>query len=76
VSAVVSCPLDVVKTRVINNPTLYRGPNDALAQLVRAEGFSSLWKGLLPTYQRQAVWNFFFWVLLEEAQKRLGLERL
>ena len=36
----------------------------------------ALWKGLLPTYQRQAVWNFLFWVLLEEAQKRLGLERL
>ncbi len=76
ISAVISCPLDVVKTRVINSPTLYAGPNDALMQLVRKEGVLALFKGLLPTYQRQAVWNGVFWLLLEEFQKATGSVRL
>ncbi len=76
VSAVVSCPLDVVKTRIINDPARYKGPNDALIQLVRAEGAASLWKGFVPTYQRQALWNFCFWVSIEEIQRVTGQERL
>ena len=76
VTAVVSCPLDVVKTRVINNPTLYKGPNDAFAQLIKSEGFLSMFKGLLPTYQRQAVWNGVFWICFEQLQKLTGGERI
>ena len=76
VTAVVSCPLDVVKTRVINNPTLYKGPNDAFLRLVKNEGFLSMFKGLLPTYQRQAVWNGVFWICFEQLQKLTGGERI
>ena len=76
VSAVVSAPLDIVKTRIINNPTLYKGPNEALMQIIRTEGGASLWKGLLPTYQRQALWNGIFWVVLEEMQRLLGQDRI
>jgi len=76
ISAAVSCPLDIVKTRVINEPSRYKGPNDCLMQLIRKEGFFSMWKGFLPTYQRQALFNFAFWVGLEESQKLTGSKRL
>jgi solute carrier family 25 uncoupling protein 27 len=76
VTAVVSCPLDVVKTRVINNPTLYKGPNDAFIKLVRNEGILSMFKGLVPTYQRQALWNGIFWIVFEQLQKLTGGERI
>jgi solute carrier family 25 uncoupling protein 27 len=54
----------------------YRGPNDCLVQLVRSEGAASMWKGFLPTYYRQALWNGAFWVSLEAAQRWLGLESI
>jgi solute carrier family 25 uncoupling protein 27 len=76
ISAVVSAPLDIVKTRIINQPTLYKGPNDALLQIIRTEGIASLWKGILPTYQRQALWNGIFWIVLEELQRILGQDRI
>jgi hypothetical protein len=53
VSAVVSAPLDIVKTRMMNNPAAYRGPNDCLRQLIANEGLLSAYKGFLPTYKRQ-----------------------
>jgi hypothetical protein len=76
VSAVVSAPLDVVKTRLMADPSRYRGPNDALLQLVRTEGAASLYKGFVPTYQRQAIFNFVFWLALEELQRATGAPRL
>ena len=47
VTAVVSAPLDVVKTRMMATPGAYRGPNDCLRQLVATEGLVSLYKGAL-----------------------------
>lgn len=75
-TTIVSTPLDVVKTRLMNNPTAYRGPNDCLMQLIRSEGVWSLYKGTIPTYKRQAVFNFVFWQVLEEMQKVTGRQRL
>ena len=67
----------MVKTRLMNaQPGQYKGPNDCLLQLLKAEGAMSLWKGIVPTYQRQALWNGIFWLILEKTQLMLGLERL
>jgi len=77
VSTVVSCPLDVVKTRLMNStPGTYRSPGDCFVQLVKEEGLISMWKGIVPTYQRQALWNGIFWVALENFQRALDIERL
>lgn len=76
VTTVVSAPLDVVKTRIMNDPARYAGPNDALVRLVRTEGVRSLYKGFVPTYQRQAIFNFVFWTSYEWLQGCLGRERL
>lgn len=76
VSAVVSAPLDVVKTRIMNDPKAYRGPNDCLRQLIKTEGVMSLYKGFIPVYKRQAIFNFVFWMALEEIQIATGGKRL
>jgi solute carrier family 25 uncoupling protein 27 len=76
VTAVVTTPLDVVKTRLMNDPRAYKGPNDALAQLLRTEGLASMYKGFIPTYKRQGLFNLIFWLALEELQKLTGQERI
>eukprot|EP00871_Galdieria_phlegrea_P005385 jgi/Galph1/5848/GphlegSOOS_G4432.1 len=53
-TAAITTPLDVLKTRMMTqqigatNSPLYRGAADCVVQLVRQEGFQSLWKGLGP----------------------------
>lgn len=123
VTAVVSTPLDVVKTRLMANPGAYASPTECLATLVRTEGLVSMvsgggrgrgqggeegggcppapamlrtpplnhshpcrpppaappatqYKGLVPTYKRQALFNFVFWMSLEELQAAVGAQRL
>lgn len=65
-TALVSTPLNIVKTRLMANPYAYKGPNDALIQLLKVEGISGAFKGFFPTYQRQAIWNFTFWMVYEQ----------
>lgn len=76
VTAVVSAPLDVVKTRLMANPSAYSSPSDCLRQLIKTEGIASIYKGLVPTYKRQAIFNFVFWLSLEHLQEAFGSERL
>ncbi|KAL4649203.1 mitochondrial uncoupling protein 4, partial [Arapaima gigas] len=59
IAAVMGTPADVIKTRIMNQPTdtsgrglLYRSSWDCLVQSVRGEGFMSLYKGFLPTWMR------------------------
>jgi solute carrier family 25 uncoupling protein 27 len=73
VSTVVSCPLDVVKTRIMNSrPGTYTGPNDCLVQLIRAEGLASMWKGVLPTYYVRCL-SFFFLRSAPRAARHWGV---
>jgi hypothetical protein len=76
VSALTSAPINVVRTRLMNSPAQYRGMVDCGVQLVRGEGVAALYKGFLPTLQRQVIFNAIFWVCLEEVQRVLGQKRL
>jgi len=59
ISAVVTCPFDVVKTRlqiapaVVSNPRIkqqvFSGTMDAFVKIVRNEGVLTLWRGLAPS---------------------------
>ena len=76
VSAVVAAPVNVVRTRVMND-LRYRGRMlDCAVQLVRAEGAGGLFKGFVPTLHRQVLFNGIFWLALEQLQTALGQERL
>ena len=76
----VSSPLDVIKTRIMNQPTdehgrgtLYRGTVDCLQQTVRNEGFGALYKGWLPTWMRMAPWSLVFFLSFEQLRRVAGL---
>jgi hypothetical protein len=56
-------PMDVVKTRVMNNPGQYSGPLQCGLMLLRNEGVLGLWRGFIPALARlgpQTVLTFFF----------------
>lgn len=80
VAATMSTPADVVKTRIMNQPTdrngrgvLYRSSLDCLTQTVRAEGFEALYKGFLPTWARMAPWSLTFWITFEQIRRLTGV---
>uniref|UniRef100_T1IYK8 Uncharacterized protein n=1 Tax=Strigamia maritima TaxID=126957 RepID=T1IYK8_STRMM len=68
--AIASNPLDVIKTRLMNQrrlktslvneakmPVIYKSSFDCLLQTVRNEGFLALYKGFIPTWVRLGPWN-------------------
>lgn len=74
-----SCPADVVKTRMMNQVSRedgnvkYRNSYDCLVKTVRIEGLKALWKGFLPTWARLGPWQFVFWVSYEKFRQVAGL---
>ncbi|XP_003741766.1 mitochondrial uncoupling protein 4 [Galendromus occidentalis] len=81
VSAVLATPADVVRTRVMNQPTdefgrgvLYKGSMDCFVQTATKEGPRALYKGFLPIWGRMAPWSFIFWLSYEELRRVSGLK--
>lgn len=70
-----SCPADVVKTRMMNQEGKVKYDNsfDCLVRTVRVEGLKALWKGFFPTWARLGPWQFVFWVSYEEFRHIAGL---
>lgn len=74
-----SCPADVVKTRMMNQSsvkkceTLYRNSYDCLVKTVKFEGMMALWKGFFPTWARLGPWQFVFWISYERFCQASGL---
>ncbi|XP_041363236.1 mitochondrial uncoupling protein 4-like [Gigantopelta aegis] len=78
VAASLGTPADVIKTRIMNQPTangkglLYKGSIDCLIKTVSNEGFMALYKGFLPIWARMAPWSTVFWVTYEQVRKMTG----
>jgi len=79
VGAVMGTPADVVKARIMNQPTdsrgkgtLYRNSFDCLRQTVQGEGFLALYKGFLPCWLRMAPWSLTFWLSYEQIRSFCG----
>jgi len=83
-SAVVSTlgtqPIDVMKTRMMNQPfdehgrgVLYRSSWDCLQKTVRMEGIGACWSGTVPTFFRSGPWLIVFWCAYEQL-KRIGYQ--
>lgn len=74
-----SCPADVVKTRMMNlssdqgSHILYRSSYDCLMKTVKHEGLPALWKGFFPTWARLGPWQFVFWVSYEKLRCLAGI---
>ncbi|EDO32885.1 predicted protein [Nematostella vectensis] len=72
VAATISTPADVIKTRIMNNPSGYQGAVECFMLAVHREGLLSLYKGWLPTWTRMAPWSLTFWLSYEEIRKLCG----
>ncbi|XP_057542291.1 mitochondrial uncoupling protein 3 [Amaranthus tricolor] len=74
-----SCPADVVKTRMMNQAAsedgklMYRNSYDCLVKTCKVEGVRALWKGFFPTWARLGPWQFVFWVSYEKLRLIAGL---
>lgn len=77
VSAAVSTPADVVKTRLMSQdpltPPQYKGMVDCLHKTVAGEGVRGLYKGFLPTWARLGPWQLCFWVTFEQLRRLQGI---
>ncbi|CAJ1940237.1 unnamed protein product [Sphenostylis stenocarpa] len=77
VAAVMSNPIDVIKTRVMNMKVEpgaalpYSGALDCALKTVRAEGPMALYKGFVPTISRQGPFTVVLFVTLERVRKLL-----
>ncbi|XP_023017735.1 uncoupling protein Bmcp mitochondrial [Leptinotarsa decemlineata] len=76
-SAIGSTPIDVVRTRLMNqrklktcgNPLpshIYSGTLDCFVQTYRNEGFWAFYKGFVPTLFRMGPWNIIFFLTYEQ----------
>lgn len=77
VAAVVTNPVDVIKTRVMNmkveagEAPPYAGALDCAVKTVKAEGPMALYKGFIPTISRQGPFTIVLFVTLEQVRKLL-----
>ncbi|KAL8531486.1 hypothetical protein ACS0TY_008179 [Phlomoides rotata] len=77
VASVMSNPVDVIKTRVMNMkvepgvPPPYTGAIDCAMKTIKAEGPMALYKGFIPTISRQGPFTIVLFVTLEQVRKLL-----
>lgn len=60
-----SCPADVVKTRLQNGGSQYSGVADCVKTLIRTEGTLALWKGFGPSVTKIAPFSVICFVILD-----------
>ncbi len=73
VAAVVSNPVDVVKTRYMNQDSRQAGKHmsslQTVANVYRSEGLVAFYKGFLPNFGRLTPWNIAFFMSMEEYRR-------
>ncbi|KAK3095911.1 hypothetical protein FSP39_020685 [Pinctada imbricata] len=85
IGAVFSTPIDVAKTRMMNQRKLkaatlqhghgantvllYRSSLDCLSRTVKTEGLSAIYKGFVPTWFRLGPWNIIFFMTYEQLKR-------
>jgi len=79
--AILSLPADVVKSRIMNQPTdekgrgiHYKGSLDCLKRLVREEGLLAMYKGFIPYWMRVGPASIVFWTTFEQIRRFRGNE--
>eukprot|EP00474_Spongospora_subterranea_P000553 CRZ01011.1 hypothetical protein [Spongospora subterranea] len=75
VASISSCPVDVVKTRIMTQSfsrPQYSSVWNCLATIVKTEGVLTLFKGFVPTYMRLGPWQVIFFTTYEQVSVILG----
>jgi len=73
VSTVMSTPSDVLKTRIMSNPTKYHGTWDCAVKTVSEEGLLALYKGFFPIWARMGPKAMVFYLTFEQLRGLVGL---
>ena len=74
VASILSNPMDVVKTRILNTPPgYYKGSLDCIYKTMVSEGPLAFYKGLVPTFIRQCPFVVVTWVTVEQVKKVLDI---
>jgi solute carrier family 25 protein 14/30 len=79
-SAIASTPIDVVRTRLMNQRKLkksgdllpahiYTSTANCFVQTFKNEGFWAFYKGFVPTLFRMGPWNIIFFITYEQLKK-------
>ena len=83
VVALATSPVDVVKTRVMNqkkgaqgNPLGYRNTWDCIVKTVRAEGPLGLYKGFVPNWMRIGPHTIVCFFVFEQLRRLVGMRPL
>lgn len=58
-------PADVIKSRMMENKSIYNGILDCIHITYKNEGIFAFYKGFFPLWFRMAPWQFTFWVTYE-----------
>ena len=64
-AAVFGSPFDVITTRHMNSPGVYKSPVDCAIQMVRSDGLGVLYKGFVPNVCRLGSFNICLWLTFE-----------
>ena len=74
VSTVFCTPADVIKSRMMQQNSPYKGIINCIHKTVSEESILSLYKGFFPIWFRLAPWQLIFWVSYERLRILSGLE--
>lgn len=76
VTAVVSSPVDVIKTRYMNDRSNYKSAFDCFIRTVKSEGVAGLYRGFLPNFGRLGPHFVLSLPLLEQLRLAFGLSTM
>ncbi|XP_022228834.2 mitochondrial uncoupling protein 4C-like [Drosophila obscura] len=78
-ASALSTPTDVVKSRIMNQPTdkmgnglHYKNAFDCYIKLISQEGPTAMYKGFIPCWVRIGPWSVVFWFTFENLRKLQG----
>ncbi|KAG6753278.1 hypothetical protein POTOM_043330 [Populus tomentosa] len=71
IADVALCPMEAVKVRVQTQPGFARGLADGMPKFLRSEGYSGLYKGLVPLWGRQIPYTMMKFASFETIVEQL-----
>ncbi|XP_020895834.1 mitochondrial substrate carrier family protein ucpB isoform X2 [Exaiptasia diaphana] len=81
VAAGATSPVDVVKTRIMNQatdskgrPKIYSGITDCFIKIIKNEGFLGLYKGFIPNWMRIGPHTIVTFFVFEQLRKLVGMK--
>jgi len=79
-AATTTSPVDVVKTRMMNQakdsrgrPKVYKGTTDCFIKIIKHEGIFGLYKGFIPNWMRIGPHTVVSFLIFEQLRKLIGM---